>query len=151
MKYWIMLGFLLLNVAAFADDPDDTIDNSTTGGETIRITTRLNSYVGKPSWLLVIRDVDHSRTIPYVFDFQRGENTWLAYTFGHHYLITISNLQMPTYIASHNDYKNYQINDFCHLQSNGRVQNGVGMDITITGDLNAKHHYQCQAIRYPSN
>lgn len=51
-------------------------------GQSLQIYTRLHSFVGRPSWLLVIRAVDSGETIPYIYDFSQGNNFWVAFTFG---------------------------------------------------------------------
>lgn len=43
-------------------------------GQTIQIYTRFRSFVGKPSLLIVIRDLDNGQNIPYIFDITRGDN-----------------------------------------------------------------------------
>lgn len=118
-------------------------------GQTIQITTRLHSFFGKPSWLLIIRDLDHGQTIPYLFEFTRGENFWLAFTYSRNYLITVSNLQIETYRSRFNSYKKYKINNFCHIESNGRILKGESMAITIEGDLFPySDSYTCNVTTY---
>lgn len=104
-------------------------------GQFIQIQTRLHSWVGKPTWLLIIRDIDHNQNLPYLFDVSRGENFWVALTYGKHYLITVSRLQIETYQSRYNKYKKYSINNFCHLESNGRIIRGESMYITLEGNL----------------
>lgn len=118
-------------------------------GQFIQITTRLHSFVGKPTWLLIIRDVDHNQNIPYLFDIRRGENFWVALTYGKHYLITVSRLQIETYQSRYNKYKNYRINNFCHLESNGRIIRGESMNITLEGNLTPDTaSTRCIVLRY---
>src|SRR3990167_1995148 len=76
-------------------------------GQFIQINTRFSSFVGKPIWLIVIRDVDHNQNIPYLFDIKRGENTWVIFTYSRNYLIVASRLQIETYQSRYNQYKNY--------------------------------------------
>src|SRR5579883_513339 len=54
-------------------------------GETIQIYTRFRSFLGKPSLLLIIRDVDSDQSIPYLFDVTRGDDFWFALTYGRNY------------------------------------------------------------------
>lgn len=118
-------------------------------GQFIQINTRLRSYVGKPTWLLIIRDVDGNQNIPYLFDIRRGDNFWVALTYGKHYLITVSRLQIETYQSRCNHYKKYRINDFCHLESNGRIIRGESMSITLEGDLTPNSaSSRCIVIKY---
>jgi hypothetical protein len=119
-------------------------------GQTIQIYTRFHSFVGKPSWLFIIRDLDHNQSIPYLFDIRRGDNFWVAFTYGRNYLIKVSNLQIETYKSRYNKFRNYKINDFCHLESDGRIIRGESMYITIDGDLSPDSEtYTCQVSRYP--
>src|SRR3990167_5866017 len=102
----------LITGSVFAD-PDDF-------GQTIQIYTQLKSFVGKPSWLLMIRDVDHGQNIPYMYDFEKGDNFWLAFTFGRNYLITASRLVF-------NPYNRKKINNFCGLESEGQIIRGQSL------------------------
>src|SRR5690242_9027168 len=84
-------------------------------GQTIQIYTNLQSFTGKPSWLLLIRDVDNDQNIPYLYDFSRGDNFWLAFTMGRNYLISESTLHFSPY--HYNPYYSKKITNFCNLQS----------------------------------
>lgn len=126
----LSLFFVLHNAVA-----DPILADNAGLGQTIQINTRLRSFLGKPSWLLIIRDVDHGENIPYLFDFSRGNNFWIAFTRSRNYLITVSNLQFSTYKSRLNEYKTYRINNFCQLESFGRIVRGQSMVINITGDL----------------
>lgn len=118
-------------------------------GQTIQITTRFHSFVGKPSWLLVIRDLDHDESVPYLFDITRGEDFWVAFTYGRNYLITASTLQIESYKSWRNSYKNYKIHNFCNLESHGRIQRGESMFVTITGDLSPNTDtYTCNILKF---
>lgn len=119
-------------------------------GQNIQITTNLRSFVGKPSWLLMIRDIDHDQNIPYVFDFTRSDNFWLAFTYGHNYLITASTLQYAPYRS--NPYRTKVTYDFCHLESHGRIARGESLYVTITGDLSPNTDgYTCNIVRFKDN
>lgn len=110
-------------------------------GQTIQIYTRLHSFVGKPSWLLIIRDLDNNQNIPYLYDITRGDNFWLAFTYGRNYLITVSNLKFDPYMR--------KINNFCNLESNGAIIRGESLYITINGDLSANTNtYTCNVMRF---
>jgi hypothetical protein len=117
-------------------------------GQTLQITTRFHSYVGKPQWLLIIRDIDHDQNIPYVYDIQRGNNYWLALTYGKNYVITVSTLQFSPYRS--NPYGTKTIHDFCHLESRGRIIRGESMIINISGDLSPNTNtFNCNVLEYP--
>jgi hypothetical protein len=120
-------------------------------GQTIQISTRLHSFVGRPSWLLIIRDVDNGQNIPYIFDFKRGENTWVALTYGRNYLITVSQLQFAPYHNNpykENPYTQKTINNFCQLESHGRIIRGESLVITIEGHLSPYNSYECHVSSY---
>jgi hypothetical protein len=120
-------------------------------GQTIQIYTRLQSFVGKPSWLIIIRDVDNGQNIPYLFDIKRGNNFWVALTFSRNYMITVSDLQFSpyrTYSNRTNPYTSAKISNFCHLESNGRVIRGESLYITLEGDLTPYNTYSCHVSSY---
>jgi hypothetical protein len=147
-KKKLLVGFLILSswclTASLSYATDDGI------GQTIQIITRFNGWVGKPSWLLVIRDLDHNQNVPYLFDINKGENYWVALTYGRNYLISASNLQIETYYPRKNIFKNYRIHNFCHLESNGRIIHGESMYITISGELTPNSDtYSCNIIQFP--
>lgn len=108
-------------------------------GQTIQIYTRFRQFVGKPTWLLIIRDVETGLVTPYIFDVRNNENYWVAFTYGHHYRITVSQLKFGTY---------GEINNFCQLE-NG-ILSGTSMYMTLTGVLTPDpkttkcfvHHYK---------
>lgn len=117
--------------------------------QTLQIYTRFSSFVGKPSWLLIIRDVDHNQNVPYVFDITQGNHFWIAFTYGRNYLISVSTLQIETYKSRLNKYKQYRINNFCQLESQGRIIKGKSIYITISGDLSPDPStYTCYVSQY---
>lgn len=138
MKRWIaQIGWFL--IIAFTFGPAHADENEL--GQTIQIYTRLHSFVGKPSWLLIIRDLDHNQNIPYLYEFKRGDHFWLAFTFGRNYLIQVSNLKFNPY--------RYKINNFCQLESAGRVIRGESLSIMITGDLSPNTDtFNCHVLKY---
>lgn len=137
----IFLGIISLPVSAQSDE------NGL--GQTIQIYTRFHSFVGKPTWLLIIRDIDNNQNIPYLFDITKGNNFWLAFTVGRNYLISVSRLQMNTYQSRTNTFRNYRINNFCNLESNGRIIKGESLYITIEGDLFPERDaYTCNVSSY---
>lgn len=109
-------------------------------GQTLQINTQLHSFLGHPSWLLVIRDLDHGQNIPYLYDFVSGHHFWLAFTYGHDYLITASTLTFNPY--------HQQVNNFCGLESHGRILRGVSLYITLSGDLTPySTTFNCQVLK----
>jgi len=139
----ILLSLFLSASYVYAQDDDDGM------GQTVQIYTYLHSFVGKPSWLLIIRDLDHNQNIPYLFDMTKGDNYWVAPTYSRNYLITVSNLQMETYRSRYNTFKLYTIPNFCHLESNGRIIRGESIYVTIQGDLSPNtSSYDCHIAKY---
>ncbi len=107
------IGIILFCLATSGAHAQEGIDGL---GQTIQIHTFLHSFVGNPSWTLIIRDLDHNQNVPYLFDVTRGEDYWVALTYSRNYLITVSNLKIETYRERRNTYKQYKINNFCHLR-----------------------------------
>lgn len=140
----IFLGLSLCSSLSFAQVDENVL------GQTIQIYTRFHSFIGKPIWTLIIRDIDHNQNIPYLFDIRKGDNHWVAFTYGRNYLITVSRLQIETYRSRYNKYKNYRMSNFCNLESNGRIVRGRSMYITIDGDLSPySNTYTCNVSSYP--
>ncbi|HTM63872.1 MAG TPA: hypothetical protein VL360_05165 [Gammaproteobacteria bacterium] len=111
-------------------------------GQTIQIHTNLRSFIGKPTWLLIIRDVDHNQIIPYLYDFSDNDNYWIALTYSRNYLITVSELTMNPY--------GRKFSNFCNLESMGAVQHGVSMDVYVSGKLSrTPGTYSCKVLKYP--
>ncbi|MFZ2315560.1 MAG: hypothetical protein WAW86_07890 [Gammaproteobacteria bacterium] len=138
---WIVISLMFPFYAAKAESMEF--------GQTIQITTRLHSFVGRPTWLLEIRDVDNNQTIPYLFDITRGGNFWIALTYGRNYLVTASRLKMSSYQSRYNIYDVHEVNDFCHLESNGRINKGESLYVTLQGDLSPNPDmYTCHVMKY---
>ena|SRR3990167_3243662 len=140
----LALVWMIFIPICYAQEMDDG-DNGV--GQTIQINTRFHSFTGKPSWLLIIRDIDHNENIPYIFDIRRGTNFWVAFTYGRNYLISASTLQFSPY--RRNPYRQKKINNFCQLESHGRIQRGSSLYITITGDLSPDTTtFTCHVSKY---
>lgn len=135
-KCLLIVGFVFLlgSGSLFANPDQDDF------GQTIQINTQFHSFLGHPSWLLVIRDLDHGQNIPYLYDFDRGTNFWLAFTYGGNYLITASTLTFNPYHQT--------VNNFCGLESRGRIMRGVSLYITMTGDLTPHSTtFRCRVLK----
>jgi hypothetical protein len=113
-----IFGLILLLVAMTAARTD------TLPGETLQINTQFRSVMGKPTWLLIIRDVNTGVVIPYIFDIRENSNFWVAFTYGHSYRITASTLKFGPFAIIHN---------FCLLE-NG-ILTGKSMVIRLSGRL----------------
>ena len=135
------LTFFLLALSPATQAMEDGI------GQTIKIHTHLDSFIGRPSWLLMIRDIDHNQNVPYVYDFTDGNNFWLAFTYSRNYLIIASTLQFAPYKA--NPYRTRTIRNFCGLESSGRINRGISIHVTLTGNLTPDTNtFQCNVLRY---
>lgn len=118
-------------------------------GQTIQIYTRFHAFVGKPTWLLIVRDVDNNQNIPYLFDITRGYNFWVVFVPSRNYLITVSRLQISSYQSRTNTFKNIRVNNFCNLESNGRIFKGESLYVTINGELRPNRDaYDCNISSY---
>jgi hypothetical protein len=120
MKNSYRLGIMVLSM--FLASPLALADNPL--GQVIQISTQFRAFVGKPTWLLIVRDVDTGLVSPYVFDIRNNENYWVAFTYGHNYRITVSNLKFGTY---------GQVSNFCGLEN--VILSASSMFMTLTGVL----------------
>jgi hypothetical protein len=108
-------------------------------GQTFQINTRLNSFVGKPSWLIIIRDVQSGQVMPYLYDFNSTDNFWLGFTYGHAYQVTVSELEFGP--------PNATIHNFCHLQDG--ILDRQSFSVTVTGDLTPNRRTSfCHVFKY---
>jgi len=144
-RYYIGIVFTLFASASTC------VQSSSAGvGQTIQISTQLESFTGKPSWLLMIRDIDNNENIPYVFDFISGYNYWVAATHGHNYVIIASTLQFAPYKSD--PYRTKVIRNFCNLESHGRIAHGESVTVTISGKLSPNtDNYICNVTRFTDN
>lgn len=127
----LMASLLFINITTYAE-------NSLENTQTLQIYTHFRSIVGKPTWLLIIRDVNTGLVSPYVFDIQNNDNFWVAFTYGHNYKITASTLSFG---------RNAVINNFCHLE-NG-ILSGKSMYMTLTGVLTPNPRtLHCNVLKY---
>ncbi len=137
-KILIMMG---LTASAGFLSPIALADDGNSIGQTLKIRTNLRTFLGKPAWLLIVRDVDHNQNIPYLYDFTTGSNYWMALTYGTNYLITVSEVTFNPYER--------KIKNFCNLESMGAIQHGVSLDIHLTGDLSPHtNSYSCNVMKY---
>jgi hypothetical protein len=108
-------------------------------GQTFQINTHLDSYVGKPSWLLIITDVQTGQVMPYLFDITSNDNFWVQFTFAHTYRVSASEL----HFGPPDDI----IRNFCHLQ--GGILDHESLVINLSGRLTPKRNTaQCTVSHY---
>ena len=116
-------------------------------GQKIQIITQLHSFIGKPNWLIIIRDIDHNKNIPYLYSFSQGSNDWMIFTNTRNYLILSSELAFSPYRS--NPYQTRTIKNFCHLESQGRIISGQSLRIQLRGFLSLDlKNYHCSINRY---
>ena len=134
IKKWILtfalcVSTLFFNSVLFAQNPF---------GQVIQINTNFRSIIGKPNWLLIIRNEETGQVFPYIFDITVQDNFWLAFTYGRTYRITASKLTFGPYAIIHN---------FCNLEDG--MLSGKSMIITLTGDLTpATATSHCKVMRF---
>ena len=110
-------------------------------GQVLKININLQRFIGKPSWLLIIRDVDHNQNIPYLFDITNNQDYFLAFTYGRNYYIVVSEMVINPF--------DKKISNFCGLESMGAIQRGISMDIIIGGMLTKNPNLvTCQVLKY---
>lgn len=106
--------------------------------QTLQIYTNFKNILGKPSWLLIIRDVDTGLVSPYLFEIKNHDNFWVAFTFGHNYKITASTLQFEGCAVTKN---------FCGLE-NGIIS-GKSLYMTLSGQLTPDPRtLKCNVMKY---
>jgi hypothetical protein len=116
-------------------------ETNQSSGQSIQITANLHSFVGKPTWLLMIHDLDHDINIPYLYDFTQNVNSWMAFTNGSNYVITSSEMTFPP--------SERKIRNFCNLESRGSTHHKVSMQVTITGVLSPRtDKFTCKVLKY---
>lgn len=98
-------------------------------GETIQIYTEFHSVIGKPSWLLILRDMNTGQVLPYLYDIRNNYNFWLALPMSHNYRVTVSTLTWGPFAVIHN---------FCHLQDG--ILSWRSLNVTLKGNLTPDRH-----------
>lgn len=127
-----LLSLCLLSILPAKAQPENPF------GQTLQISTYLDAIVGKPTWLLMIRNVDTGVILPYLFDVRDYDNFWIALTYGRSYRIIVSNMQWGSHKIIHN---------FCNLE-NGILTN-KSFVITLRGKLSPNRDTSdCQVIKY---
>ncbi len=126
---WICINMLCWAIPAQAQTPF---------GQTLQINTHFRSIIGKPTWLLILRDLDTGVVSPYLFDIMNNDNFWIAFSFGRNYIITVSNVKFGPFAI---------INNFCHIEN--KILSGKSVIISLSGDLTpSRTTINCHAIIY---
>ncbi len=132
MSQLALLCFFLPSFA-FAD-----IEASNQPQQVIQIHTNFRSIEGKPSWLLILRDVDTGQVLPYLYDIKNNDNYWLAFSLTHKYRVIGSQLKFDAMTT---------ITNFCHLE--GGILIRTSMFVTLTGNLTSRSRTSnCHVLRY---
>lgn len=77
-------------------------------GQAIEIRTNLTTVAGNPSWILILRDIKNGGVFPYIFDFQKEENFWVAFSYSQLFRVTVSRLQFDD---------DSSISNFCNIEN----------------------------------
>ncbi len=132
MKIWLGLLIITLGFMVNTTQADDAM------GQVLQINTHFKTLYGKPSWLLIVRDVETGLVTPYQFDIHKEDNYWVAFTYGHTYRVTASSLTFGTYA---------KIKNFCKLEDG--ILAGQSMVIRLTGVLSpVTNTYHCHVSKY---
>jgi len=106
--------------------------------QTLQIYTHFKTFMGKPTWLLEIREVETGLVSPYIFEMRNNDNFWVAFTFGRHYKVIASTLTFGKYAVIHN---------FCNLEDG--ILSGISMYMRLTGVLTPNpKSIQCYVNKY---
>ena len=92
--------------------------------QVVQIDLRLQTFVGHPSWLLILKDNDSQQVYPYIYDVQSEYHTWLAFSYTHNFQIIASELSFGPFAKIHN---------FCHLEN--LKFHGESLNIVLNGSL----------------
>ncbi|MDR3478178.1 MAG: hypothetical protein P4M14_09135 [Gammaproteobacteria bacterium] len=115
-----------------------TAQNNLVAGDSIQIYTEFQSVMGKPSWLLILRDMTTGEVLPYVYDIQNNYNFFIALAMSHHYRVTTSTMTFGPYAVIHN---------FCHLEDG--IISWHSLYITLRGSLTPNRNTaHCNIQRY---
>lgn len=129
---------LLLTLGIFVLNPCEA---QSPLGQVLQISTHFTSLIGKPTWLLIVRDEETGLVSPYIFDIRNNDNYWVAFTFGRTYRVTSSSLKFGPYA---------KITNFCNLE-NGIIS-GKSYWVTLSGVLTPDvNTVKCRLIKYKND
>lgn len=133
IKKICQVGFLLVCLVSSFHVSAETL----LSGDSIQIYTEFRSIVGKPSWLLILRDEETGQVLPYVYDIHNNDNFWIALAMSHHYRVTASTMSFGPCV----------IHNFCHLEDG--IISWHSMSITLKGSLTPNRYTShCYIQRY---
>ena len=109
-------------------------------GEYLQINTHFRQILSRPTWVLILRDIDSGQVLPYLFDLRQNDNFWVAFSSSQTYQVTLSTLQFDTGDEVHN---------FCNLQDGYITRQS--MTINLSGVLSPdKRTFKCYVMKYQS-
>ncbi|MES2218941.1 MAG: hypothetical protein V4501_11085 [Pseudomonadota bacterium] len=110
-------------------------------GQTFQINTRLESFVGKPAWVIIVKDVANGQVVPYYFPIYESEQFWINFTFTNAFRVILSELQFGP--------PDMVIRNFCHLQDG--ILDKESLIINLTGRLTPdRRTSECHVERFKS-
>jgi hypothetical protein len=110
-------------------------------GQTFQINTRLDSYVGKPGWVIIVKDVATGQVMPYFFPIYERDHFWINFTFTNAFRVILSELQFGPPDAI--------IKNFCHLQDG--ILDRESLIIDLSGKLTPDRRTSfCHVQRFKS-
>ncbi|MDA8561929.1 hypothetical protein N9L02_02310 [Gammaproteobacteria bacterium] len=130
--YFIMF-IVFISISSFVN-----AKNSREDSQTLQIYTNFKKIIGKPKWLLIIRDIDTGLVSPYLFDIEKNSNFWIAFSYGHNYSITASTIKFNGC---------GELKNFCNLEKNTFF--GRSMYMTLSGMLTPDPTMlKCKVMKY---
>lgn len=106
--------------------------------QTLSIYTDFKCIVGKPTWVVELRDIESGQVLPYLFDILDNKNYWLAFSKEHSYRVVASVLKFGPYKT---------INNFCGLES--CILTGKSMYINVSGIISPDmRQTKCKVIKF---
>lgn len=139
LRKWIV--FTVITLILFFTAGRLLAGDANNTGQILKINLNLQRFIGKPAWLIVIRDVDHNQNIPYLYDITRNQDYFVALTYGHDYYVVTSEMTLNPY--------DVKIRNFCGLESMGAIHRGISMDIMVSGKLTKNRNLvSCRVLKY---
>lgn len=129
-RWWMLIGGIFITLSCSAEFFPSP-------AQTLQINTHFDSVHGKPEWLLIVRDLESGRVLPYLFDIKNNDNFWIAFTSSRSYKVTVSDLKFGQSTVLHN---------FCHLEG---INIGKSMMISLRGKLYPdRNKIICDVMKY---
>lgn len=128
----MILFFIFLLFSSSSVNAQNTI------AQTLTIYTNFKSIVGKPTWMVELRDIESGLVLPYLFEIRENKNYWLAFSKEHSYRVVASVLKFGPYAT---------INNFCGIEDG--ILTGKSMYIRVSGTISPDlRRTKCQVIKF---